>query len=64
MTPNFAAAVDPVFLQVLGLLERISANQNPVPAEERTVIKNCLRNDTAGPTRSFKFYSLTPQSYY
>ena len=47
MTPNFAAAVDPVFLQVLGLLERISANQNPVPAEERTVIKNCLRNAEA-----------------
>lgn len=47
MTPNFAAAVDPIFLHVLGLLERISRNDNPVPQEERTVINNWLRHAEA-----------------
>lgn len=47
MTPNFAAAVDPVFLHVLGLLERISNNESPHPNEERTVILNWLRSAEA-----------------
>jgi type VI secretion system protein ImpK len=47
MTPHFAAAVDPVFLHVLGLLERIGNNESPNPAEERTVINNWLRHAEA-----------------
>lgn len=47
MTPNFAAAVDPIFLHVLGLLDRISRNDVPSVAEERAVITNWLRNAEA-----------------
>jgi type VI secretion system protein ImpK len=47
MTPNFAAAIDPIFLHVLGLLERIGNNESPNPGEERTVINNWLRNAEA-----------------
>lgn len=47
MTPNFAAAVDPLFLHVLGLLERIGQNESPVPTEERAVINNWLRHAEA-----------------
>jgi type VI secretion system protein ImpK len=47
MTPTFAAAVDPIFLHVLGLLERISNNESPSPSEERTAINNWLRNAEA-----------------
>jgi type VI secretion system protein ImpK len=47
MTPNFAAAIDPVFLHVLGLLERIGNNESPNPGEERTVINNWLRHAEA-----------------
>ncbi|MGE0755678.1 MAG: DotU family type IV/VI secretion system protein [Pirellulaceae bacterium] len=47
MTPNFAAAIDPIFLHVLGLLERIGNNDSPSPTEERTVINNWLRNAEA-----------------
>lgn len=35
MTPKLAQAVDPVYLHVLDLLERIDANQQPEPQEER-----------------------------
>lgn len=35
MTPRFAQAVDPIFLHVLGLLDRISRNENPSPQDER-----------------------------
>ena len=44
MTPHFAAAVDPVFLHVLGVLDRISRNEAPDAREERELIKNWLRN--------------------
>ena len=47
MTPNFASAVDPIFLHVLGLLERIGHNDNPAPSEERAVINNWLRHAEA-----------------
>lgn len=47
MTPNFSSAVDPIFLHVLGLLERISANQNPNASDERSAIKNLLRGAEA-----------------
>jgi type VI secretion system protein ImpK len=47
MTPHFAAAVDPIFLHVLGLLERIGNNENPAPADERAVINNWLRHAEA-----------------
>jgi type VI secretion system protein ImpK len=47
MTPNFAAAIDPVFLHVLGLLERIGNNESPNPVEERTIINNWLRHAEA-----------------
>lgn len=35
MTPRFAQAVDPVFLHVLNLLERIGRDERPVAQEER-----------------------------
>jgi type VI secretion system protein ImpK len=47
MTPNFAAAVDPIFIHVLGLLERISHNETLNPTEERAVINNWLRHAEA-----------------
>lgn len=47
MTPNFAAAVDPVFLHVLGLLERIGSSERPLPREEREALNNTLRNAEA-----------------
>jgi hypothetical protein len=42
MTPKFAEAVDPVFLQVLGLLDRIGRDQSPSPQEERLRIRGWL----------------------
>ena len=47
MTPNFAAAVDPIFLHVLGLLERIGQSDAPNPTEERAVINNWIRHAEA-----------------
>jgi type VI secretion system protein ImpK len=38
MTPQFAKAVDPVFLYVLGLLERIGNDENPSPHDEQAKI--------------------------
>lgn len=42
MTPRFATAVDPVFLYVLDLLERIHAGGQPNPDEERAKILKAL----------------------
>ena len=42
MTPKFSKAVDPVFLHVLGLLERIGRDENPSPSEERLRIRGWL----------------------
>lgn len=39
MTPEFSRAVDPVFLYALDLLERIHADANVSPAEERAQIQ-------------------------
>lgn len=39
MTPKFAQAVDPIFLQVIGLLERIERGEPIVIPEERTRIR-------------------------
>jgi len=39
MTPNFAQAVDPIFLYVLALLDRISRDVKPKPQEERARIR-------------------------
>lgn len=47
MTPSFSAAADPVFLHVLGLLERISNSQPTTPSEERVAINNALRDAEA-----------------
>jgi type VI secretion system protein ImpK len=47
MTPNFAKAVDPVFLHVLGLLERINQGSAANPAEEKHTISNFLRDAEA-----------------
>ena len=44
MTPQFAQAVDRIFLAVLGLLERISHNEPLVPSEERVRIRAALDN--------------------
>lgn len=42
MTPQFAQAVDRIFLAVLGLLDRISRNEPLVPSEERVRIRAAL----------------------
>src|SRR3954453_6587013 len=39
MTPNFAQAVDPIFLYVLALLDRISRDAKPKRQEERARIR-------------------------
>lgn len=39
MTPKFAQAVDPIYLQVLGLLERIQDGNVSAPQEERLKIR-------------------------
>lgn len=39
MTPRFAQAVDPIFLHVLGLLDRISRGEKPSPQDERLKIR-------------------------
>lgn len=39
MTPEFAKAVDPIFLHVLGLLDRIGKGENPVVQNERLKIR-------------------------
>ncbi len=55
MTPQFAEAVDPVFLYVLGLLERLESDAKVVPEEEVQRIRSQL--DTAegrlGPTEDW-----------
>jgi type VI secretion system protein ImpK len=35
LSPRFAQAVDPVFTHVLGLLDRVAADERPSPQEER-----------------------------
>ena len=42
MTPEFSKAVDPIFLHVLGLLDRISRDENPAVEEERVRIRGWL----------------------
>jgi len=42
MTPNFAQAVDPIFLYVLGLLERMNGDQTLVPQDERARIRGLI----------------------
>ena len=42
MSPTFAQAVDPVFLCVLGLLDRVSAGENPAPEDERMRIRGLI----------------------
>jgi type VI secretion system protein ImpK len=39
MTPNFAQAVDPIYLYVLALLDRIAREAKPEPREERARIR-------------------------
>ena len=47
MTPDFAVAIDPIFLHVLGILERIGLNEAMSPQEERESVLNWLRNAEA-----------------
>ncbi len=42
MTPEFAKAVDPVFLHVFGLLDRIERNVQTSPEEERVRIRGVI----------------------
>lgn len=39
MTPGFAQAVDPIFLHVLGLLDRIQQGEQPAPQDERLRVR-------------------------
>jgi len=47
MTPKFAAAVDPIFLYVLELLDHISQNESIAAEEVRDRIGNCFRHADA-----------------
>ncbi len=42
MTPEFSKAVDPLFLHVLGLLDRIGRDENPSVEEERLRIRGWI----------------------
>ena len=42
MTPQFAKAVDPIFLHVFGLLEKIANNESPSAEDERLRIRGWL----------------------
>ena len=42
MTPEFAEAVDPIFMRVLGLLEKIGRDENPSAENERLHIRGFL----------------------
>jgi len=42
MTPEFAKAVDPIFLHVLGLLDRIGRDENPAVQAERLRIRGWI----------------------
>ena len=42
MTPNLARAVDPIFIHVLDLLEKIKTDERPSPEEERLRIRALL----------------------
>ena len=42
MTPRFSKAVDPLFLHVLGLLERIGRGEQPVPKDERLWVRGLI----------------------
>jgi type VI secretion system protein ImpK len=42
MTPEFAKAVDPIFLHVFGLLDRIGRGVEPLPEEERLRIRGLI----------------------
>jgi type VI secretion system protein ImpK len=39
MTPEFSQAIDPIFMHVLGLLDRIEHGEQPAPEEERLRIR-------------------------
>lgn len=43
MTPSFSSAIDPVFLHVLGVLDKIGRNERLSPEAERAAILNWLR---------------------
>ena len=43
MTPSFSSAIDPIFLHVLGVLDKIGRNERLTPESERTAILNWLR---------------------
>jgi len=62
MTPQFAEAVDPVFLDVLGLLDRIGRDEHPPPKEERLRIRGWLDQAEAilgqGPDWQLAKYAL------
>src|SRR5688572_30825727 len=63
MSPKFAQAVDPVFLHVLALLERISQDEEVSPQEERLAIRALLDQAQAlvGADREWELakYALT-----
>ncbi|MEX2176520.1 MAG: DotU family type IV/VI secretion system protein [Pirellulaceae bacterium] len=47
MTPKFARAVDPIFICVLDLLDRIDRGQQLHPADEKARIQGCFDKATA-----------------
>lgn len=62
MTPKIAQAVDPVFLHILELLDRIGGGESPSPQEERLKIRSVLDRAEAlvgrGPEWELAKYAL------
>ena len=47
MTPQFAKAIDPVFLYALDLMSRIADDEHPLPQEERIRIRSLIDQGAA-----------------
>ncbi len=47
MTPQFARAIDPVFLYALDLMSRIADDEHPLPQEERIRIRSLIDEGAA-----------------
>jgi len=62
MTPKLAQAVDPVFLHVLDLIDRINGDEQPLPQEERVRVRALLDQSEAivgsGPEWEMTKYAL------
>lgn len=63
MTPRFAQHVDPLFMRVFDLCERIEARADPSPVNEHRLINDCIRRadvqlSSSGKKWEFAKYAL------